>query len=286
MASQNPVFKYRADSFFSQPMQFRRKNEKTKTRKIKRKIRLKFRHIFYSFVFFVGLFYGIQRIYLFLISWDRFNVKTVEVNCQNPDIREDITQFFKGQRMGNMFLLNIDTLREKITAHHWIKKVYLRKIFPSSVKIDVKERTPAAILAKENLTLIDDEGVQLQKIDPGTFLELPLFIDGNRFREDIQEKLELAWKCLKSFPLSEKGQIEILDLSEYENVKLKLKHSPTWFILGNDNFADKLRFFHEADLKIFGILEKADLRFPDRLYITPQENISKNLTLSSEKEAN
>lgn len=272
----NPSINSRADSFSSRPMQFQRKKGKTRPKKIQRKIRLKFKHIFFLFLFFGGIFYSFQRLYLFLISWENLNVKGLEIVCQKPEIREEIQQVLKGKNMGNLLLLDISHLQEALTVHRWIKEVRVRKIFPSTLKIEIKERIPIAVLKKDYLYIIDKEGIQLEKINSRENINLPLLIDSNNFQNHFEEKLYLAWKCLRSLSPQEKERLDVIDLSEYENISVQLKTQHTRLILGSDKFSQKLELFQKSRAKFekYGNLEYVDLRFQDRFYIKPIKNSS------------
>lgn len=273
----NPPFDYRTTSLPSQSMQFQRGKGKIKIKKIQRKIKLKFKHIFFFFLFLGGIFFLAQRAYLFLISWDHLEVKKIEIVCSKLEGKEEIEQIFNGKRLGNILLLDIGQLQEALTYISWVKEIQVRKIFPSSLKIKIKERYPFARLKKEkeNLVLIDEEGVELEKINSAEYEHFPLLIDSNNFEKDYKEKLKMAWECLRSLSLSEKEQIEALDLTDYGNVTIQLKKIQTKLILGSDRFSQKFRLFQSFSdrLEQYGALEYVDLRIHDRLYIKPKKNI-------------
>ncbi len=208
--------------------------------------------------------------------------------CRNPEVKEEILQNLEDINMGNILLFDIEHLQEALAAHRWIKEVRIRKILPSTLKIEIKDRTPVALLKRENLYLIDKEGIQLERIESREGLDLPLLVDSNNFQKDYKEKLELAWECLGSLSPSEKQQLEVLDLSEYKNITVQLKKKKTKLILGNDRFSQKLQAFQQYSARLgkFGILEYADLRFPDRFIIKPKKNPFRSVIPKSKREAN
>jgi len=277
----------KGNSAISEQMHFRRKDTQTKTKKVKRKIKLKARHLLIYFLFVGGLFIGVQKTYLFLISWDKLNVTSVEIQGTREAVKKDIERFLHGKNLGNLLLLDISTLKESILSHPWAKEVHMRKNFPSAVKIIIRERRPVALMMCESLYLIDKEGVKLQKVDPKHPGQYPLFIDEKSFEFDAQAKLELAWACLDSLKQNKKSEVAVIDLSEYDNAKVKLKDSTTWIIFGSDRFKEKMDFFlaRQAVLQQYGSLEYVDLRFKDRLYIKPLENWARNNDISTSKEA-
>lgn len=279
--------KYKNGSSFARQTSFRRQSGQIKTKKIQRKWKLKIKHIIFAFVLLVGFFYGFGRLYLFMISWAKLNIKEVDIVCTKAEIHKDIQHHFAGKYLGNILLLNIGQLQKQLAAHRWIKSIHIRKIFPSSLKIEIKERIPAALLEKEHLYMIDKDGILLERLLSHSRLDLPLFIDKNRFQRDLDLKLDLAWACLDSLEAQDQEKIAVIDLSEYENVSLRLKGSETWLKLGNDRFNEKIRLFHN-NLPLFekyGPLEYIDFRCQDRLILQPQIHEKSENILDSGKEA-
>jgi cell division septal protein FtsQ len=281
------TFRSKGHTAISDTMHFRRKDKQTKTKKMKKKIKIKARHFVICFLFVGGLFFGVQRAYLFLISWDKLNVTRIDIQCTREGVRNDIERFFQGKYLGNLLLLDIGTLKENILRHPWIKEVHMRKSFPSSVNILIKERIPVALMKSESLYLIDKDGIKLQKVDPQYPGQFPIFIDNKNFAHDTQAKLDLAWACLDSLQKRDQIEVAFVDLSEYDNVRIKLKGVSTWIIFGHDRFEEKMEFFlaRQNVLQQYGPLEYVDLRFKDRLYIKPHENWAKSDHIHANKEA-
>lgn len=274
-------------SILTQQTSYRRKRGKIETKKIHRKIKLKIRHILLAFVLLVGFFYGFSRLYLFLMTWEKLIIDEVEIICQKEEIQRDLQHFFAGEYLGNIMLLNIGNLQELLATHTWIKEVHIRKIFPSTIRIETTERIPIALLEKEDYYLIDKDGILLQKMSPEERPDLPVFIDANRFKRDFDRKLALAWTCLDNLEGSIRTQIRMMDLTEYENVSLQLRNSDTWLKLGDSHFKEKYQLFLEnmALFKAYGPLEYIDFRYEGRFILRPLPQKKRNSILDSEKEA-
>jgi cell division septal protein FtsQ len=269
MATQiHPTLGHKIHSPFPEAFYFQRREEEVKRKKIQRKFKLKFFHILFAFLLLGVIFYSLQRTYLFLISWDNLNIKETVIVCSKSELREEIQQSLKGKNLGNILLLDIGRLQEAIRAFRWVEEVRVRKILPCTLNIEIKERTPFALLKKESLDLIDRWGVELEKVESREMMDLPLLIDSNEFHNDYKEKVKLAWECLSSLSPSEKNLIEVIDLTDSGNITVRLKNDETRLVLGNDQYSAKLKLFaaYRAKLEEFGELEYADLRFPHRLY--------------------
>jgi hypothetical protein len=86
----------------------------------------------------------------------------------------------------------------------------------------------------------------------------------------------------------EREEIEVLDLTEYENPKINLKDSPTWILIGERRFHERMKLYRDQEpiLKQYGPLEYVDLRFGKRIYIKPQKLFANDISPSLIKEAN
>jgi len=283
----SPRLRPRIHSSFPEAFYFQRREEEIKRKKIQRKVKLKFIHILLFFFILAGIFYSLQRICLFLISWDKLNIKETIIVCSKSEVKQQIQQSLEGKALGNIFLLDIGYLQQAIQAFPWVEEARVRKIFPSTLNIEIKERTPFALLKKEGLYLIDRYGVELQKVEYKESVNLPLIVDSNNFQGDCQEKLKLAWECLSNLSLLEKNMIKAVDLTDGENVAIQLKNDETRIVLGNEDYSNKLKLFlaYRAKLEEFGDLEYADLRFPGRVYFKPKTGAAKESIPSANKEA-
>lgn len=285
----NPSFKPGGGSYSGQTMQFQRSSERVKRKKIQRKVRLKFRHIFLYILLAAGIFVIVQQVWLFFLTWDNLWVKEIKITAQRPEVREEIQRIMEGKNLGNILLLDISHLQDVLSAHRWVKEVRIRKILPSTLEVEIKERIPFALLKKDRMVhLIDREGVLLERVENESRFDLPLLTDRGNFEKNYKEKLSLAWECLESLSPAEKEEMAVLDLSEYENVFVWLKNNPTKLILGNAHFSQKLRLYRRfsARLEAYGDLDYVDLRLPDRVFIRPVQNPFKGNFPNAHKEAN
>lgn len=288
MAYLIPPLKYPPAPAFSAPRRFQRGLEKVPVKKIQRKLILKLKHIILFFLLFVGFFYLLMKAYLFLITWEALDVKKTEVLCRLDFVAQDLAPLVDASRLGNLLLLDIAGLQDRIEAHRWVKEARLRKVFPSTLRIEIEERLPAAVLrvGQANL-LINEEGVMLEQLNAREESPLPLLVDASQFQDYYREKLNLTWACLNSLTPEIRETVEALDLSQIDSLSLTFKDRPTRLILGTDRFREKIQFFLsyldrlESDN---GPLEYVDLRWDDRIYFKPLAILGQAASLNSHEE--
>lgn len=270
----NPSIQQKVQPLFAQPDQFRRKPGRIKTSKMYRKVKLKFGHIFISFILLGGFFLGLQQAYLYLITCDEFKVKNVEIACRDARIQADIRALIEGRNLGSIVLLDMQKLKHAVIAHPRIKDVHIRKLFPSSLRISIEERIPAAVLKQNSYKLIDREGAVLRESGSLLWPDLPLLTDSRFFYDRRDEKFDLAWKCLGDLDPGIKKQIELLDFSGYNTVTVKLRGHSARLILGDKDFSRKIQtYFNNQNIfSQYGEIKTIDLRFRDRFILTPRDH--------------
>jgi cell division protein FtsQ len=273
MATVNASVKQRVLPGFGEPLEFKRGLEKAPVKKIQSKLVVRSRHIVLFFLALAAFFFGLAKAYLYLVDCDDFAVRKTEVACRRESVGRDIRALLDASRLRNLLLLDIGLLKDRVEAHRWVREARVRKVFPSTLKIEITEREPAAVLkAGEKLFLIDRDGVWLEPLAVREEADLPLFVDSASFRDDYLQKIGLAWKCLDDLASAGREEVDTLDLSEPRSVSVYLRGQTTRLILGGERFSERLAFIrsYEENLEARnGPAEYIDLRFDDRIIFRP-----------------
>ena len=273
MATINASIKQRVLPGFAEPLEFKRGLEKVPVKKIQSKLVVRSRHIVFFFLALAAFFFGLAKACLYFINCDDFAVKKTEIACRREFVGRDVRALLDASRLRNLLLLDIGLLKDMVEAHRWVNEARVRKVFPSTLKIEITEREPAAVLkAGESFLLIDRDGVWLERLTAREEAGFPLFVDRASFADNYQEKLGLAWKFLDDLSLEARGAIDSLDLSDPRNVSVYLRGQSTRLILGDERFAERLSFirsYQETMEAQNGPAEYIDLRFDDRIIFRP-----------------
>jgi len=275
-------------SEIAQPLVFQRGEGALRGRQVPRRAAVRSKHVLGMFGILAAAFFGFARGYLFLISWDKLALRSVEVVCARPSLKRDLDRAFSGHRLGNILLCDIDGLRAQLRSFPWVREARIRKIFPSALRVEIKERTPRALLERSAPTLVDAEGVELGAPATPEEAALPVLTDRDGFRNGRAEKLRLAWDCLDGLPAGERAAVSRLDLSDLGTVELAFRDDPVRVRLGGREFTAKIRLFRErrAEWEVaLGRLETVDLRFDDRVYIKLRGPEGPDVPAGPEKEA-
>ena len=106
-----------------------------------------------------------------------FRVKSVDVTgVQRMDSRP-VFQIALDQKSMAMPLVDVATIRQKLLGYGWVKDARVSRRLPDTLVIDIVERQPAALWQDaEKLSLIDSEGVVLDRVKVSDMPDLPLLV--------------------------------------------------------------------------------------------------------------
>jgi hypothetical protein len=92
---------------------------------------------------------------------------------------------------------------------------------------------------------------------------------------------------LETLEAQDRKKIAVIDLTDYENVSLRLEGSETWLKLGNNRFHEKMQLFHKNTVLFekFRPLKYIDFRCQDRLILQPFTDLNAEKSIDSGKEA-
>jgi cell division protein FtsQ len=251
-------------------------------RGVRRRKRIKtFKQLISYFIFLV-LFLMLMavagwRLYAYLITSPRFNIEFIQVNATNFLNREALNASLTEIKGRNIFLLDLNQIQKKLKANPWVDYCFIKRVLPNKLSVEITEEKPAALLKYNGeLYLISSNGVLLQKYDSRKFSDilLPLITDRSRCSiKALKLKLPLLMEAIKeiktSYPQLLK-QIAEFDLSEEDNVRLRLHEFTCLVNLGNKNFSQHLKnfllIFPEIEEKM-AQLDYIDLRFDHQIIL-------------------
>ncbi|MHB8053954.1 MAG: cell division protein FtsQ/DivIB [Candidatus Aminicenantales bacterium] len=251
-------------------MQFQRSEGPVRVKKPVRKSPLRYVHVLAVLAGVGGLFFGLTQLHAFLLTWHKLDVRSAEVSCPDPKVLDLVRPMAAGAARGNILKLDPARIKAGIEACPWVKEARVRKVFPSSLAVDVIPRRPVAILDAGSGFLLSRDNVQIEPARLEDRDRLPVFHDDKMFAADRALKLDRAWACWEDLDAETEARVLVLDVSDPEDVILTFRDEPIWLRLGADSFGRKITTYlagRDHWSRDFGPLEYVDLRFPDRVYL-------------------
>lgn len=211
------------------------------------------------FIFLIAIFVFLKFPSLLNNS---FQIKNVIIEGSEKsnisEIENNVTEF-----KGNLIGLNFNSIKEIVESSEWVKRASIKKVLPSTLKINVTENDPYAIYFQEGKSfLIDLDGSIITEINLNNYEDDLLFVRG----ENSPELLEQLIRDISiAFP-NLTQTLEEVEFIEKRRWNLKLNNK-LLVKLPDENIQQSLKnlkqLFEEQEVMESNIIE-IDLRIQGR----------------------
>jgi cell division protein FtsQ len=194
----------------------------------------------------VSVAYSVRH---YALTSPRFSIQ--EVNLQGGKrVSPEQAREQAGVTLGtNVFALDTAACERKLLENPWIVQARVTRDLPRALRIEIKEREPAALAVfAERLYLVTAEGEPFKELSPGDPADFPLItgasVDGiarDRAREldRVREGLEVL-ALYGRVPLSKTQPAQEVHLADSGDVVLTAGKEGITFELGRDGYRRKL----------------------------------------------
>lgn len=173
-----------------------------------------------------------------------FEIRDISVRGVKELNEKDILALADIRPRSNILAVNTDAVAVRIAANPWVKAIYVGREFPDRLVLDVRERTPVALVKQSgDFYLMDAEGFVFKKLSNADEVDLAILTGVNILAKEKSALLPQALKLLDMLSsadryaflgtISEVHMDEVFGLSILTDKGLHLK-------LGRENFAGKL----------------------------------------------
>jgi Cell division septal protein len=132
-----------------------------------------------SLVFLISLILFLSIQYPQILK-NKFLIKNINITGDDKSDKQDIKNLVIAQNK-DLYLIKLQSLKEVIEAQEWVKKVNIKKIFPSTIEINITENDPFAVYVSDQDTyLIDVDGSFITKVNQDTYDHNLLIVRGNQ----------------------------------------------------------------------------------------------------------
>jgi cell division protein FtsQ len=126
----------------------------------------------------VGLAYGtligVREGYAYATTSPRFEVRGLEFRATTHVDDAHLRQLLALPPGTNILSLELDALAERITADPWVARATVNRELPDTLRVEIEEHQPIAVLAAGGLLLVDREGEPFKQLEPGERGQLPV----------------------------------------------------------------------------------------------------------------
>jgi len=127
------------------------------------------RAMYLLFLVPVCLLSVLTAMYLFSRTEPVFLLKNIKIKGANQLPESEILARIYPYLKSSIFATDMRKVKEAITADPFVRDVRIRRIFPFSIMIDVKERTPSALWVgpQGDIRVLDEEGAPYRSLMKG-----------------------------------------------------------------------------------------------------------------------
>ena len=193
----------------------------------------------------------------------------------------EVLALLDGLRGRNILTVDLDEWQSRLLASPWVEQAHVRRVLPSGIDVDLRERHPIGIGRLSGaLYLVDATGVVIDEYGPAyADLDLPM-IDGLAARTADapgavdEARARLAARLLAAIQrrpdIAER--VSQIDVSDAHDAVIILDNDTAVLRLGEDDFVDRIQQYLDVAATLRERVEEidyVDLRFGERVYVKP-----------------
>ena len=103
-----------------------------------------------------------------------FKTETITVRGNQRFLKEKILKQAGLKLHDNILSVNLKALRNRLMAHPWIASAEIERELPDTIRIQVKERVPIAIVDMNQLFYMDEDGEIFKSVESSDHVKVPL----------------------------------------------------------------------------------------------------------------
>jgi cell division protein FtsQ len=183
--------------------------------------------------------------YNFLISRPYFQIKEISVRGLRELTEKDVLASAGIKPAQNLLAINTDAVIRRVSANQWVESIYVGRELPDKLVLEVKERTPLALVKQDNdFCLMDAKGFVFKKLGKSDEVDLPI-ITGVDEKEEIKSQLLLGTLNLlktvsKSSQYAYLGTVSEVHVDNVFGLSL-ISSTGLYLKLGTTDFENKLK---------------------------------------------
>lgn len=232
-------------------------------------------------VFLEVLLLGGHAVQWFTTS-PRFILRKVDVvghQSLNPNSLVKLAGLSPGT---NLFEVDLEAVRKRIESNPWIRRTSIRKVPPSTLRIEIEERRPAAFIRGKGTVAVDREGIILGRLNFRPAKCLPLLEGftkkGHLPGESIYgANFELALRATALFggSLVKRGECPSIRRVGKGRILLRARGGKVNLLLGEEGLEAQAARYRAVARRILRDHQKKpgpvqlDLTFPGRIIVRP-----------------
>ena len=183
-------------------------------------------------------------VYSTILSSPYFSIREISVRGVKELTEKDILAAAKIRMRSNILSVNTDAVAKRISVNPWIKSVYVGRELPDHLVLEVRERTPVALVKQAGaLYLMDVDGFVFKKLSRADEVDLAILSGVDVRAKSASVLVGEALKLLERLSAEDQhtflGEVSEIHVDEVFGLSI-LTDKGLHLKLGRENFAGKL----------------------------------------------
>ena len=201
--------------------------------------------IAFTVVVVSALTFGGWRLYLEVTSTTRLEVSVIEIEGGSTVLYKDVLNLSGIERGINILKIDVKAAEVLIKTHPFIEDVVVKRVLPDTIRIELSERVPVALVSADKLYAMDVNGVLFKEYSFADGLDLPVITGPDKGGDEWVE--EIKPRVLELLTILDEGttRLKLAELSEihgdpYYGLTLVTLNDGVKIDIGNEDFREKL----------------------------------------------
>lgn len=115
--------------------------------------------------------YGVRY---FLLHSPHFTLQTVHFSPTRHVTTESLRKRAAIPAAINLFQLDLGAVKKNLAGEPWLRSITLRRELPQSLRVELSEHEPVALVCLDSLYLVNASGEVFKRATPGEYAQLPV----------------------------------------------------------------------------------------------------------------
>lgn len=223
---------------------------------------------------------SVGTLVFFAFAWanslDHFDLEKITVAGESHLQREDVLKWIDLPRFPSLMDINLRAIQQKLEDHPFVKGARISRDFPSTLNINIIERSPIAYLNLSPFIMIDADGVILPTENSSFDFDIPTLTGFN----PAKELYPTGERCLSQKVMEAVEYLDLIrtnftslysDISEMkvdagDEYAIILARRPTQIYLGAAEVPHQLNMLRRFAFTVSGIRSLHDYKYIDLRY--------------------
>lgn len=195
--------------------------------------------VLFTLVGFGILSTGVLFLYEILLVSPYFRLEKVDVVGLRYLAKEELISSLPLSMNTSLLKLDIDALKKRIKLNPWIRRVNVLRVFPRTLKIELEERIPTAMINFGNLYYMDEKGEIFKRVEPSNKLLFPVFTGIQKDNYALYDSyVKQGLKMMETVKFL--GQLSEIHINMEKGITLFTENGSTQIEMGLENIPEKV----------------------------------------------